>query len=92
MVASTGDVWIGLVQIATSPTGPGNAGMGWTWNGNTMMPPSFYNWATNEPDDDNGGNEIHKADCVFVPNGSATWDDTPCSMMHGFACDLIFND
>jgi hypothetical protein len=86
MVAPTGDVWIGLVQASTSPIGAGNAGMGWTWNGSTMTP-TFFNWGASEPDDDNAGNETHQADCAHVPDGVATWDDTPCSSIHGFVCD-----
>jgi len=85
-LAPTGDIWIGFVQGATSPTGPGNAGMGWAWSGSTTTP-TYFNWGASEPDDDNGGNEMHTADCAFVPNGSDTWDDTPCAALHGFACN-----
>jgi hypothetical protein len=77
----TGDLWIGLEQMtgATSPA------MGWAWIGGGAV--FNANWDTGQPDDDNGGTEIGKAQCAYVKNGGSAWSDTPCNSTYEIVCN-----
>jgi hypothetical protein len=76
----TGDLWIGLEQAS----GQSSPAAGWTWLGG--MTPLTTDWGPGEPDDDNGGTEIGKAQCARVPDGNTRWDDLSCAMTTTFAC------
>lgn len=79
-VAPTGDVWIGLSQMA----GAAAPQDGWRWTGDSTTA-SFFNWAPGQPDDGDG-NETGKEQCAHVPNGTSEWQDATCGSMFAFTC------
>ena len=76
------------VHLFTGPSGEFFIGAGdffqqgnYMWHDFTPVDPNLTNWAPNEPNGINGGE-----DCICIM-GNGLWNDIPCTLKSYFICE-----
>jgi len=76
-------IWIDLVQ----GTGASDPSVGWLWS--SAGDPSYTNWGSAQPDDEDLIEDDQQNCAIMIPGGG--WDDESCGSPHPFACErLVF--